>query len=54
MFQLKKTEFSTRKERVNHIITLKELELKSLFLIFTKPKKQQFIKDYFNDLLRKK
>ena len=39
---------------MNHVIVLKESELKSSFLIFTKLEKQQFIKDYLDDLLYKK
>ena len=38
---------------MDHVIILKEPEPKSLFLIFTKSKEQQFIKDYLSNLLRK-
>ena len=46
--------FSTRKKEVNYVIILKKSESKSSSLILTKFEKQQFIKDYFDDLLRRK
>ena len=39
---------------MNYVIILKESELKSLLLILIKLEKQQFIKDYLDDLLHKK
>ena len=40
VFQLKKTGLSTRKKEVDHVITLREPESKSLILIPTKSEKQ--------------
>ena len=40
IFQLKKTELSTKREEVNYVITLRKLELKSSPSIFIKSKKQ--------------
>ena len=54
VFQLKKTRLLIRRKEVDYVITLKELEPKSSSLILTKPEKQQFIKNYLDDLLRKK
>ena len=53
-FQSERTRLSLRREEIDHVINLKELELKSSFLISTKLEKQQFIKDYLDDLLYKK
>ena len=39
---------------MNHVIILKKQESKPSFLIFTKPEKQQFIKNYLDNLFRKR
>ena len=54
VFQLKKIKLSIKRKEINYVITLKKLKSKLLFLILTKFEKQQFIKDYLDDLLRKK
>ena len=45
---------SSKRKKVNYVIILKEPELKPSSLIFTKLEKQQFIKNYLDDLLRKR
>ena len=54
IFQSKETGLLERRKEVDHVIILKEQEPKSSFLISTKPKKQQFIKDYLDDLFHKR
>ena len=54
VFQSKKTGLSSRRKGVNHVINLKEPEPKSSLLISTKLEEQQFIKNYLDDLLRKR
>ena len=54
VFQSREMKLSSRRKEMNHVINLKKLEPKSSFLISTKLKKQQFIKNYLDDLLRKR
>ena len=54
VFQLKKTRLSTRRKGIDYVITLREPKSKSSLLISTKFEEQQFIKNYLDDLFRKR
>ena len=50
---ISKEELSSRRYEVNYEITLKTERIKSLLLILTRLEKQEIVKEYLNEIMKK-